>query len=75
MGSRERGLRSATLHEIKTKVYKQLELKSQKVEAEILSHHKLAKERFEYSLRFYTEGTTTLLESEGYYPDPKLINK
>ena len=45
-GSRELGLKSATLHEMKLKICKELESKTTEIEIEVLKKHKLTPERF-----------------------------
>ena len=56
------------------KIQKALESKQSQLEAEILKKHKITKDKFEYSLSFYTEGITHLLHSEGYPKDESAIN-
>jgi hypothetical protein len=64
-GSKDKGLRSATLHELKAKVTSELEQKQADIESEVLKKHRVTPERFSYSVEFYTTGTTEVLQENG----------
>mmetsp|Transcript_492 Transcript_492/g.965 ORF Transcript_492/g.965 Transcript_492/m.965 type:complete len:80 (+) Transcript_492:274-513(+) len=66
--SREMGLRSAVLREVKEKLFKDLQERQREAEVQVLNNHKVSFEHYEYSLGYYLSGTTKLLEQEGYGP-------
>ena len=68
-GSKENGLKSATLFELKEKVNSEMEEKQAALEVEVLKKHRVTAKRFQYSVEYYTTGSTEVLKNNGVDDD------
>ena len=60
-------MRSRTLYELKARIKEELDQKHLEIQTLVIEdEHKLTKERFTYSAKYYSTGTTEILAESGY---------